>query len=82
MAIQRPNLNKHIAAQPKFKIGPSNGKPGAEGDIMSMIMPIAQKYVEKMDTKYKLAIIGIVYLVLAGAWQTIMWTVKLINFIF
>lgn len=82
MAIQRQNINKHIAAQPKLKIEPSNGNAGSEGDIMSMIMPIAQKYVEKMDTKYKLAIVGVVYLVLAGAWQTIMWTINLINLIF
>lgn len=82
MAIQRQDLDKHIAAQPKLKIEPSNGKPGAEADIMSMIMPIAQKYVEKMDTKYKIGIVAAVYLVLAGAVATVIWTVKLINYIF
>ena len=82
MAIQRQNINKHIAAQLKLKIEPSNGKPGVEGDMMSAILPIAQKYVEKMEPKYKLAIVGVVYLVLAGATATVIWTVKLINLIF
>lgn len=82
MGIQKQNINKHIASQPKFKVEPSNGKKSEDGDMMSAIMPYAQKFVEKMDTKYKFMILGVVYLLFAGAWQTVIWIINLINLIF
>lgn len=80
MAIQRQNIKKHIDNQPKPKIYLANGKkPEKAGSLIEAILPVAQKFVENMEPKYKLAIAGVVYLVLAGAVGTVIGIIKLIN---
>ena len=82
MAIQKQNIKKHIDNQPKPKIYLANGqKPAKAGSIIEAILPHAQKFVENMEPKYKLAIAGVVYLVLAGVVGTVIGIVKLINLI-
>ena len=82
MAIQRQNIKKHIENQPKPKIYLANGKqPAQPKSIIEAMLPAAQKFVENMEPKYKLAIAGVVYLILAGVVGTVIGIVKLINLI-
>ena len=72
MAIQKPNIKQHIQNTPKYTPSSSgNGNSDGGDSFMSAVLPYAQKYVEKMPTKYKFAILSVIYLILAGAWWTL-----------
>lgn len=65
MGAQRPNIQKHIDSQPKHNA--TNGKQTSQPkSIVEAMLPMAQKYVESMDAKYKWAIVGLLYVILTG----------------
>lgn len=80
MATQRPNIKKHIDSQPKQKLYLANGKqPAQPKSMIEAMIPMAQKFVEDMDAKYKWGIAGLVYIVLTGVGTNLWWIYKLIT---
>lgn len=75
--IQKVNIKKQIESRPKTLATTNNKSNG--GLLSDPIFKVAQEFAENMDTKYKVMIGGAVWLIFAGAIQTVSWIYQLIS---
>lgn len=64
--IQKPNIKKYINDQPKQLINTHRSSFREESITDNPLFKIAQTYVENMDTKYKIAVATLAWIILSG----------------